>query len=312
MRNFGVASQQRANNLGSENLLGRTMFDKLRQRLRSFPKTAVCLHISHPALANVILEHLEAITAPFTLFVSYSHPLPDAVFEKLEDIKKIRCVETYREVNIGLDILPFLYLLPRLMRFDIVCKLHTKHDLQDSESALRDLFIEPLIGSDASFCEIVHYLGSHRTIGMLGPADLYMSSQHLLENDKRDLNKLLAGFAPDMIGSEWGFFAGGMFWARPKTLFPIYDLAVDLETAWRYEDCEIARGVEPIFGLLPAMQNQKNGVLDLSDNGLRMRELEYTDKPERDFIGSSIFEVHENREQASVKSVRERAAGLVN
>jgi hypothetical protein len=131
-----------------------------------------------------------------------------------------------------------------------------------------------LIGSDKSFRKIVRYLNVHPTIGMLGSANLYMSSRYLLKNDECDMGALLTNFAPHMIGSEWGFFADSMFWARTETLFPIYDLAVDLEAAWRYGDRDIASAVEPIFGLLPLMKNQAVAIVDLTSKGPKIRELQ--------------------------------------
>ena len=271
------------------------MFDKLRRRF--FPRTAVCLHIFYPDVALEILGKLEALRAPFTLLVTHSAPLGHDVTARLDALRRMRPVEIRKVANEGSDIGPFLDLLPQLMRFDIVCKLHTKRDHPTYGSIWRDLLLEPLIGSDAIFRKVVRRFGRRRRIAMMGPADFYMSAQYLMGDNSRSVNDLLSQFARARIGTDWGFFAGTMFWVRPEIFQPLADIKIEFRstTGERVDDGAMAHAVERIFGLMPILHDKKIAILSTADGGLKIDSLHGTGKPKRHSIGPFLAGMNKMR-----------------
>ena len=271
------------------------MFDKLRARF--FPRTAVCLHIFYPDVALEILDKLKSIRAPFTLLVTHSEPLDPDVTARLDDLKKMRPVEVRKVANEGFDIGPFLDLLPKLVRYDIVCKLHTKRDHPIYGSVWRDLLLEPLIGSDTIFRKVVRRFGRRRRIAMMGPADLYMSAQYLMGDNTRSVNDLLSEFAPERISTDWGFFAGTMFWARPEIFQPLMDVKIEFRsmTGSRVDDGTMAHALERIFGLMPIIHDKKIAMLSVRDGELKIQSLHGTGKPKRHSMGPFLADMNKMR-----------------
>ena len=85
---------------------------------------AVVIHLYHEEQWSSINSALSNFEPNFTLFVTV----------RLGSLLSKEILNSYPEAiikqvkNVGRDVAPFLYLLPKLVNFDAVCKIHTKRD----------------------------------------------------------------------------------------------------------------------------------------------------------------------------------------
>ena len=89
-------------------------------------KVAVVVHVFYPEIWPEISNRLLAIKYEYDLYITTTHGLFDEVRRLVvEDFPDVR----FRPFdNLGMDVVPFLLLVPELLRegYLAVCKLHTK------------------------------------------------------------------------------------------------------------------------------------------------------------------------------------------
>ena len=100
---------------------------------------------------------------------------------------------------------------------------------------------------------------------MLGSSTFYKSANKFMYLNYNSVNDFLSYINKDdpNLLSDWGFFAGTMFWARPE----IFDTLIDYISRFNlsYEssndlsssDGTFAHACERIFGLLPLLNGGK-------------------------------------------------------
>jgi hypothetical protein len=230
-----------------------------------FPKVAVAAHLYHPELWPEIAARLRAVRAPYDLFVTTT---PDRLAEAASlvyaDFPRARL---HVGPNLGMDIVPFLSLIPLLHNegYVAVCKVHTKKGGLDFSAAWRALLLEALLGDSASFAEVAHAFAVDPQLDLVGPGYLCLSARALMYENRPGLERLArqlgqAGL-PDW---DWGFFAGTMFWARPAAFLGLAravtyaspELGVDYQ-----QDGKLEHAVERYFGLAPAFAERRVGLL---------------------------------------------------
>ena len=234
-------------------------------------RIAVAVHAFYPDLFEDILARLEQLDTPFGLFIS---TVPEHRARVEHD-----CARRFPEArivvhpHIGLDIHPFLALLPRIRAagYRVVCKLHTKRGQGTLGAAWRTLMLYALIGSRAGFAAVATAFARSPDLAMVGPAGTYQSTRRLmLENRPRleTLHQTLWGQALDR--EDWGFFCGTQFWARISLLetlaASLERLEADFSTDYR-QDGATEHALERLFGLLPVRDHQRIGLLHRGQDG---------------------------------------------
>jgi lipopolysaccharide biosynthesis protein len=179
------------------------------------PKTAVVLHVFYEEAAQGPLSTLKKIEGEFDLFVTASKPLSPSLSEAIQQSgRKATLIE---RPGFGQDLALFLSLIPDLMEggYQAVCKLHTKRDaLTDLGERWRRIAANAVIGTSARFCEIQRLFEAEEKLAFAGPKSLYVSAEANMYESYGDVVEILRASYPNAaINSDWGFFAGSVFWA---------------------------------------------------------------------------------------------------
>lgn len=221
---------------------------------RSRSRIAVVAHLYYRDLVPEIIERIKAIPEEFDLIVT----MPTWGTRHIEAMVReaFPNVMFYHAANRGRDIGPFVDLLPILVDkdYDAVLKVQTKRGyyvagkLRPELGELwREEAFDALLGSRDRIANILEAFRSQSDLTMVGPEPHYLGLKDYPYHDHGDLAHLILGNA-----SADGFFAGTMFWVRPRCLQPLVD-AMDLSiTVFAPEtganDGATAHLIERLFG----------------------------------------------------------------
>ena len=222
-------------------------------------RVAVALHLYYVDLWPEVETLLARWRQPFTLFLTLAADNPELTRRAQGTFpgSVIRVVD-----NRGRDVRPFLLLLEEgaFDSFDLVCKIHGKKSLGGGRFALvgdvarRAAFLD-LIGADRQARRIVQIFQDDPGVGMVGPRRFRLAADDdphskLWGGNRRIVEALAArmGGAIDPHGFE--FFAGTMFWARPRAFEPLRRLRL-AEDSFAAEagrvDGELEHAIERLF-----------------------------------------------------------------
>ncbi|MBC7405505.1 MAG: glycosyltransferase [Cytophaga sp.] len=228
-------------------------------------KIAVVAHFYYSDIWIEIAKRLKIISKKFDLFVTVpTEKLNEASSIVLNDFPNARI---YSGPNLGMDIIPFLTLVPILDNegYLAICKIQTKKGDGNLSVIWRDLMLDTLVGSGQNFNAAIDAFRQNESLCLLGPAALYLSSQRLMYDNADNISKLLQIiYKEELAEKEWGFFAGTMFWARVDILKKLAQHAnfghKDLDSEYK-KDGKFEHALERLFGLLPHLHNGKIGLL---------------------------------------------------
>jgi len=238
-------------------------------------KVAIVIHASHLEMMPEVLKYLSNITLKHKLFFTTSHS-NEKLLRTIIDTYGLQDYEIQSYQNKGNDIHPFLDILARLKKenFELVCKVHTlkiftnleKHE-KDIDDLWFKLLINPILGSKEIIYEVIRTFKATDSIGMLGSADLYKSSQSLMHENEvivtSILNSLDSNFDP---AADWGFFAGTMFWAKLDIFDPLIKnkeinaLFLGENEIKSEQKTSASNSLEMLFGALPEISNKKTAL----------------------------------------------------
>lgn len=232
--------------------------------LQSKP-VAVVAHYYYPEIWTDIENRLRSINYPYKLFVT----VPTEILSKARESinKHFPDAHIFHGPNLGMDIVPFLNAIKKLhqLGYEVVCKLQTKRGVDDLASTWRDVMLDSLIGSNKVFEDCANAFLNNSNLAVIGPASLYQSGPRLMMDNKQNLEKILQNkFQCVLPESNWGFFAGTMFWARLSSIIKIADV-IDFQsqelTREYKQDGKIEHALERLFGLVAKINNQQIGLL---------------------------------------------------
>ena len=228
------------------------------------PRAAIVAHVFYPELWATLENRLITITYPYDLFITTTP-------ERLEEVEvavlasfpkaDIRVIE-----NRGMDILPFLQLLPELhtLGYSAVCKIHTKKGDGDLADIWRDIMLDGVLSNTHTIADVVRALRDNE-ICIAGPSCLYQSAERLMYKNREAISNIAAELYPERKPlSDWGFFAGSMFWCAPASYLAFSEQAVrsiDLLTDQYERDGKLEHAWERAFGLIPAIEGVKVGLI---------------------------------------------------
>jgi lipopolysaccharide biosynthesis protein len=215
-------------------------------------RLAVVIHAFYPDILLELLERLEASRPPaLKLFITCPISEQPAVEQLLQQFS----FEYFILVvdNRGRDILPFIKILPQIVKedFPLLLKLHTKRSNYRNRKALwKDDLFDKLVGSEQLFNSI-RVLEVFPSIGILGPENhvvpmgLYYGAN--AEGVKRLSHQL--GLKDAQL-LQLNFVAGSMFYARTAAMLPLLTLSwkdTDFEEEAGQVDGTLAHAVERAF-----------------------------------------------------------------
>lgn len=181
-------------------------------------KIAVALHLYYDELWPELSSSIGNIGHDYELFVT----IPE--FSAVEELvlRDFPAAHIARVPNVGRDVAPFIILLPELQRFDLVCKVHSKRNI-DGDGAWRDALLRGVLGSPRLVASILRAFCDYPHLALAGAELLYLDG-HLNTFGSGPMMEKYFGILP----ARYGFFGGTMFWTRPKLfadfpeIFPIY------------------------------------------------------------------------------------------
>jgi GT2 family glycosyltransferase/glycosyltransferase involved in cell wall biosynthesis len=131
--------------------------------------------------------------------------------------------------NQGMDIVPFLTLLPQLAAqgCQAVLKLHTKRGRGAAGARWRHWMLDTLGASTGNLQAVMQAFLADPALALVGPGALYLSVRKLAYDNAAEVDRLLQALGlPLSQQDEAGFFAGSMFWCRVQKLLPLAQLVI--------------------------------------------------------------------------------------
>lgn len=209
---------------------------------------AIALHLFHEHQWPEFERALAFVLQPFSLFVTLA---PESDFGR-QITARFPTAVVRNLPNLGRDVAPFLSLLQELQHFDLVCKLHTKRS-EGRHDSWRRVNLEKLIGSAETVAAYLRAFASNPDLVLAGPRQFYLDGP-MHEMQCHAALHLMHGPVPE----TWGFFAGTMFWCRPRFFADLAELyPQDIFVAHQDGDGQPEHVVERTFGLLAAQRGKQ-------------------------------------------------------
>ncbi|GAA2015521.1 rhamnan synthesis F family protein [Brevibacterium samyangense] len=225
---------------------------------------AVLVHCFYGDVLETVLEHVHRMngTVPYDLFLD----VPEERLAEVERLQELHPGARYFVVpNRGRDILPFLRVAPFLREagYEAVLKVHTKKSPTSTIGpAWLRAIMRALVPEDPAVLEGIVEVLRRPDTALVGPERYYyplsygFSASDNLRNlvhtiEERtgsvELRDVVDGFYTD-----FGFFAGTMFWARLDAFEDFYGIeTARIEQEPLPTDGTFAHSLERLFGAIP-------------------------------------------------------------
>ena len=209
---------------------------------------AVVIHLYHEEQWSSFNSALSNFKSNFTLFVTVK--LGSLISKKILNFYPEASIMQVK--NVGRDVAPFLCLLPKLMNFDAVCKIHTKRD-GARHTNWRKSLIYGLLGSPQIIEQYIDCFIKEPNLALAGPKDFF------LDGPTHEMaNKTAIHLMYGRRSEKYGFFAGTMFWCRPSIYIEIANsFPKDCFIEHQDNDEQPEHIVERAFGLIASKLNKK-------------------------------------------------------
>ncbi|MEG8099003.1 rhamnan synthesis F family protein [Candidatus Liberibacter brunswickensis] len=224
-------------------------------------KVAIVVHLYYVDLWREIANLLSGLNFYFDLHVTL---VADSASIKSEILKKFPNARVYIMENYGRDVLPFLTLLEKeeLSCYDYVCKIHGKkskrkgHTWWEGDLWRRWLFYD-LLGAPGVALKIINTFDANPKLGMIGSRAYRYPNRYCNHKSSLGQNSKMISSISDRMGVDFqdknlDFFAGTMFWARTKALYPLKDIKISRDFNVKVHkslDGEIEHAIERCFTL---------------------------------------------------------------
>lgn len=216
-------------------------------------KLAIVIHAYYPEVFSEMIRQMDFSRTGTGIFITTTVENKNRITRMMSEIPVPSTIITVD--NLGRDILPFLEILPLVIRenYDIVLKLHTK---KSNHLNRREHWRHDLLNKLTSKEAMEHTLSVFQKfpqIGMIGPAG-HILPMHLYYGANAQTVLSLAtgmGIHPSELHGLC-FAAGSMFFARTAVLKPVLDLGL-IREQFEPEDGQVdgtlAHSVERAFAL---------------------------------------------------------------
>lgn len=235
-------------------------------------RIAVHVHLYHIEFFEEIFKKFIMLPFGVDFYITISGENNRKYYQFLSNELNLKDFQVVFIENIGMDVYPFMNFLinTRNNDYDLILKLHTKNNNSRSGPAWRDICLSNLIGSKDGIMNIISFLVSNVSVQLLGPALLYKSAKKFMYNNYDVVNDFTLETVGEELSdlTEWGFFAGTMFWARSSIFRPLISYLSQSSISFASSeglsssDGTLAHGCERIFGLLPRMNKGKVATIE--------------------------------------------------
>lgn len=186
--------------------------------------------------------------------------------------------QVHKFANQGIDILPFLRLIPQLVEqgYQQLLKLHTKKCISGFGHQWGECLLDTLISHPKAVAQAEAAFAKEPELVLIGPVPFYLSGNKLMLDNQQQLLNLTQAIAQpaqaiqELPSDDWGFFAGSMFWTQPSHWLTLAQWAVNNTPAFAADyalDGQLPHAIERAFGLMPARANQPVGLLHTTPPG---------------------------------------------
>lgn len=180
-------------------------------------RQAIICHLFYQTHIEKALDYLKESAGLADIYVTCNQSLSRCVIRAAN--KKGLSVQLRIFENRGMDILPFLKLLPELeSSYDVVTKIHVKKELDDIDVVWNKYASESLVLSSV-LKHVEHVFVQRKEVAFAGMAPFYLSCKKLMLGNEENFSYLLKNVPK--LHQDWdsfGFFAGTNFSVRPKVL----------------------------------------------------------------------------------------------
>jgi lipopolysaccharide biosynthesis protein len=230
--------------------------------------TAVVVHLYYTESWDAISEKLKSISSfSFDIFVS----LPKQNMDFKQSILLVfPHAFVYEAPNRGRDVLPFVSVAGVLYDkgYRHVLKLHSKKSIhrKDGEDWMVKM-LNALVPKQPKLQSLIIDTLKRPEAAMIGPKGQYVSLRvnfdangtHMTEILTKLYTKKVAYDALQVHRSEYGFFAGTMFWVNLESINPLlekFSKARFFESESGQIDATFAHSLERLFCVMPEILNQ--------------------------------------------------------
>ena len=219
-------------------------------------RVAIVLHLYYADLLPEICDCLKAVLEPFDLYVTT--PFEADVPGILNTTASVAARTSVCIVeNKGRDIRPFLMLLRSglLDEYQVALKLHGKKSTYSARGAdWRRQLYNDLFGTSLTALKSIA-LFDDPTVGLVGPLRFFLTHPQFGGANEPQLSQLLSaiGVATPPDEPPLAFYAGSMFWFRPKALAPLAMLSesiLDFEDEAGQQNATLAHACERAFAIV--------------------------------------------------------------
>lgn len=230
-------------------------------------KIAVIAHLYYDDLWSQIAQALLNIPVPFDLYVTIPFDRVERLSRKvLSDFPHAQVINAMSE---GRDIGPFfqaISAIANISSYDAICKIHTKKGITEPD-VWRYILLQSVVGTPRLVADIMRTFQTNSQVGFVGPKDLYISGPKFIGPNGPNVSSLAAILYPHHDGStNWGFFAGSMFWFRPSLLMKLahhVNQKLSFEMDNSRNDGQIAHAMERMIGMIASLEGLQVGLVDL-------------------------------------------------
>ncbi|WP_341938847.1 glycosyltransferase [Marinimicrobium sp. C2-29] len=187
-------------------------------------KFAIVLHIYYMEVADRLLRQLSWVSGgQFSLWVTVPTELRDQAEASIDRYSLVAEIRDFD--NTGMDVLPFLRLVPELVKnqYTAVVKLHTKRGQNSYGQVWGQALTEGMCREAVLRC-IHRAFNEHPHLDFVGLAPFYLSVRRLTLDNEPFVEQLVDEI-PELeappVDVDWGFFAGTVFAARLEPLLPL-------------------------------------------------------------------------------------------
>jgi lipopolysaccharide biosynthesis protein len=187
---------------------------------------AVVLHLFHTDLWPEFRSYLDTL-GDFRLFVSLCRETGDGFDAQIR--ADFSAADVRYLPNRGRDMGPFVEFMAEGVFDDceLVCKIHSKRSPHrvDGDDWRRRL-LDELLGTPATVRQIEAAFAADPKLGLLGPADALTESDRYWGANRDRVYELGQRMGQPRDKSKLSFFAGSMFWFRPRALSKLRELGL--------------------------------------------------------------------------------------
>lgn len=255
---------------GKKNLI-KHIQDKHRLNIANYPneslkkisknlnnKIAILVHIYYLDQIPELIERLKKIEYLFDLLITTPHPK-----NKIENMfnQSTFFIKIYEFNNVGRDIGPMLYLIPTLMSYKAVLKIHTKRDIPSHGSELwRNILWDNLLNNNNYFYDKKNFnkFINNDFETAIGLDKTYINDSDLYPSIAFKVHKMVEMYYNQKLPKDWGFFAGSMFWFQPHIYKEIQLLFENIKFKnHKKVNYEIEHTVERLLGAIFSIKLNK-------------------------------------------------------